>query len=292
MTILLTGATGFLGSHILEGLLEKNYDVIILKRSFSNCWRIEEFLKQVVSYDIDQVSLDSVFEENSINAIIHTATCYGRHGETNLEIFNSNVLFPMQLLEFARINRVESFFNTDSFFNTESFQYDYLNSYTLSKKHFADWGKNYCSSRDLQFINMKLQHVYGPKDDESKFISWFIEQLKNQVPEINLTAGTQKRDFIFVQDVVSAYLLLLEKSYELNVFEEFEVGTGQSIQVKDFLEKILFAYEVKYCRKVISKLNFGAIPMRIGEPMESYAQNERLKSMGWEFNVNEIRLLP
>jgi len=276
MTILLTGATGFLGSHLLEGLLEKNYKVIILKRSFSNCWRIEEFLSQVTSYDIDQVSLESVFEENSINAVIHTATCYGRNGETNLEIFNSNVSFSMQLLEYARIYRVDSFFNTDTFFNTESFKYDYLNSYTLSKKHFVDWGKNYCSSCDVQFINMKLQHVYGPKDDESKFVSWFIKQLKEEVPEIKLTAGTQKRDFIYVKDVVESYLVLLLNNKELQSYEEFEVGTGDSIEVKDFLLQIVNAFERKTSTAIKSKLLFGALPMREGEPMFVKANNEKL----------------
>ena len=233
-------------------------------------------MNQVTSYDIDKVSLESVFEENSINTVIHTATCYGRNGETNLEIFNSNVSFSMQLLEYARIYRVESFFNTDSFFNTESFQYEYLNSYTLSKKHIVDWGKNYSSSCDVQFINMKLQHVYGPKDDESKFVSWFIKQLKEEVPEIKLTAGTQKRDFIYVKDVVESYLVLLLKIKELPSYEEFEVGTGHAIEVKEFLLQIVFAYENKTACSIKSKLIFGAIPLREGEPLCVKANNEKL----------------
>lgn len=291
MTILLTGATGFLGSHLLEGLLEKNYEVIILKRSFSNCWRIQAFLSKVVFYDIDKVSLESVFEENSINAVIHTATCYGRNGETNLEIFNSNVLFSIQMLEYARIYRVETFFNTDSFFNTESLQYDYLNSYTLSKKHFVDWGKNYSSSCDVQFINMKLQHVYGPKDDESKFVSWFIKQLKQEVPEIKLTAGTQKRDFIYVKDVVFAYLILLEKRKELQSYEEFEVGTGKSISVKEFLLKIVTVFEQKLGSPIKSKLIFGALPLREGEPQEIKANNSNLKLMGLIFQEMNVSII-
>lgn len=292
MTILLTGATGFLGSHLLEGLLEKNYKVIILKRSFSNCWRIDEFLSQVASYDIDKVCLESVFEENSINAVIHTATCYGRNGENNLEIFNSNVSFSMQLLECARIFRVESFFNTDSFFNTESFKCNYLNSYTLSKKHFADWGKNYSSSFGVQFVNMKLQHVYGPKDDESKFVGWFIKQLREEVTEIKLTDGTQRRDFVYVKDVVESFLLLLMKYKELSSYEEFQIGTGQSIQVKDFLLQIVGAYEQKMCRPIKTNLIFGAIPMREGEPSEIIADILNLKKLGLVSNeisyVNNI----
>jgi nucleoside-diphosphate-sugar epimerase len=129
---------------------------------------------------------------------------------------------------------------------------------------------------------MKLQHVYGPKDDESKFIPWFLKQLKDEVPEIKLTAGTQKRDFIHVFDIVSAYILLLDKSDGFSKFEEFEVGTGSSIRVRDFLNEIVIAFEEKQGKHIKTRLNFGAIPMRMGEPVEIHANNLDLKLLGWD----------
>ena len=276
-TILLTGATGFLGSHLLDELLIAQYNVIITKRTKSNCWRISDHLDSITSYDVDRIALKEIFINHQIDIVIHTANCYGRNGESDFEVFKTNVLFSMDLLECAKK------FNTDSFFNTDSLQYQYLNSYTLTKKQFVEWGKRYSISSKLKFINMKLEHVYGPKDDESKFISWFIRQLKEEVPEIKLTAGTQKRDFIHVDDVVSAYLLLLEKRVVLNGFVEFEVGTGQSIAIKDFLYWILNVYEEKYSKKVKSKLIFGSIPFRDGEPMEIKANLETFKDIGIRF---------
>lgn len=77
MKILLTGATGFLGSYILERLIKSDYDVVILKRSFSDTWRINHLLDQVISYDIDKVSIDQPFIDNKIRAVIHTVTNYG-----------------------------------------------------------------------------------------------------------------------------------------------------------------------------------------------------------------------
>lgn len=65
-TVLLTGATGFLGSHLLRGLLNKtDCNIVILKRSFSNIDRIVEFtdVKRIKSYDIDCVDLETVFKE-------------------------------------------------------------------------------------------------------------------------------------------------------------------------------------------------------------------------------------
>jgi CDP-paratose synthetase len=274
MTILLTGATGFLGSHLLEGLLENNYEVIIIKRSFSNCWRIEEFLNKVISYDIDKVTLNSIFEENSFDAVIHTATCYGRNGETDFEIFQTNVFNSMELLHCAIKNRTKFFFNTDTLQATN------LNPYTISKSQFLSWGKQSAENSKINFINMKLEHLYGPKDDETKFIGWFIKQLKDEVPEIRLTAGTQKRDFIHVKDVVSAYLKLLENYKNLDKFEEFELGSGNSIQVKDFLIQLMNAFEKKNIQ-IKSKLLFGALDYRNNENMQIEANIEKLKKFNW-----------
>jgi CDP-paratose synthetase len=276
-TILLTGATGFLGSHLLDALLLAKYNVIITKRTTSNCWRIVNHLDSITSYNVDQIALEVIFINHQIDIVIHTATCYGRNSESDFEIFKTNVLFSVDLLECAMK------FNTDSFFNTDSLQYQYLNSYTLTKKQFAEWGRRCSEFSQLKFINLKLEHVYGPKDDESKFISWFIKQLKNEVPVINLTEGTQKRDFIHVDDVVSVYLLLLEKRVELDGFVEFEVGTGQSIAIKDFLNRILNVYEEKYSKRVKSKLIFGSIPLRDGEPMEIKANLDPYMEIGISF---------
>ena len=73
-TILLTGATGFLGSHLLEALLAREYQVVILKRSFSNTWRINHLLDRVHSYDVDNVSVEKVFDKHKIDIVnIHFA---------------------------------------------------------------------------------------------------------------------------------------------------------------------------------------------------------------------------
>ncbi|MGC8729298.1 MAG: NAD-dependent epimerase/dehydratase family protein, partial [Elusimicrobiales bacterium] len=71
-TILLTGATVFLGSHILKRFYGK-YEIIILKRSFSNTWRISNYLNKVKYYDIDKTDLSIPFKENKIDYVIHTA---------------------------------------------------------------------------------------------------------------------------------------------------------------------------------------------------------------------------
>ncbi len=272
-TILLTGATGFLGSHLLEALLKNSCQVVILKRSASDTWRINHLLDQVKSYDIDIEPVENAFSEQHIDAVIHTACHYGRNGDSRAEIVESNLMFGLKVLD-ASIK-----FNTDTFFNTDTLLQKHLNIYTLSKKQFVEWLQQ--ASEQIQVVNLKLEHMYGPKDDETKFVSWVINQLRANVPEIKLTAGKQKRDFIYINDVVSAFMLTLEKSKTLAKFTEFDVGTGALISVKEFLETLKSVYENKH-GAIQTQLNFGAIPYRDGEMMTVEVNNTDLRNLGWQ----------
>ena len=99
-TILLTGAPGFLGSHLLKRLLKDNYNVIILKRSFSNTFRIADLLTDIKQYNIDLINLEDVFKENKIDTVIHCATNYGRNNESHLNILQSNLILPLTILHY------------------------------------------------------------------------------------------------------------------------------------------------------------------------------------------------
>jgi nucleoside-diphosphate-sugar epimerase len=72
----------------------------------------------------------------------------------------------------------------------------------------------------VQVINMKPEHMYGPKDDVKRFVPWVINQLEKNEKQINLTSGIQERDFVYVTDVVSAYIRVLEHRNSLESFIE------------------------------------------------------------------------
>ena len=119
MRVLLTGATGFLGSHLLKALVSKGYEVVVLKRSTSDMWRLKGFENTFKSYDIDRVSLQTAFEEQPIDIVIHTACVYGRKGESIQKILETNLMFGIQLLNTAinfnlpRLVRPRTLFGND-----------------------------------------------------------------------------------------------------------------------------------------------------------------------------------
>jgi nucleoside-diphosphate-sugar epimerase len=271
--VLLTGATGFLGSHLLEALLREQYQVVILKRSTSDTWRIKHLLGQVKSYDVDKDPIARAFEHQRIDVVIHTACHYGRNNDPINQIVESNLMFGLQILD------VCIQFKTDTFFNTDTLLQKYLNTYTLSKKQFIEWLN--ARSNEIQVINMKLEHMYGPKDDTTKFVPWVLSQLKQHVPQIRLTKGEQQRDFIYINDVVSAYLTVLARASDLADFEEFDVGTGQLVTVRTFLEQMKLSYEAKF-GATGTKLDFGVLPYRKGEMMTIEVDNNPIKSLGWD----------
>ncbi len=269
-TILLTGATGFLGSYLLKRLLDEDFEVIVLKRSFSNTSRIEKFLDEVKSYDADKIKFKQIFEENKIDCVLHCATNYGRKNNDPLEIVEANLILPLKLLHEGLKNDLKVFINTDTVIDKR------INNYSLSKKQFLDWLKVY--SAEVKCINVSLEHFYGFNDDDSKFVTHIIKAVSNNVPEIDLTAGEQKRDFIYIDDAVEGFMKIIQNLDKIeNGFEHFEIGSGKNISIKEIVGLIK-----KIANNTVTKLNFGKIPYRENEIMNSCVDISKLQSLGWK----------
>ncbi|WP_243370809.1 NAD(P)-dependent oxidoreductase [Geotalea sp. SG265] len=271
MKILITGATGFLGSRLLWALHHEGHDLTILKRSCSDTRRIHDILSQIKVYDLDTCDFEQIFTTTgTFDTIIHTATCYGRTGESAADMLDANVLFPLKLLQAVSSSCTTTFLNTDSSLAPN------LNFYALSKKQFRDWGEMFAKRGSIRFINIKLEHFFGAGDDDSKFITHIIRSCLQNIPDLQLTPGEQRRDFIHIDDVCSAYLLLLRKAIDGGEsFLEYELGSGNAVTIREIVETIH--------RLIGSKttLNFGGVPYRENEVMESRADVSALAALGW-----------
>ncbi|MBU1217818.1 NAD-dependent epimerase/dehydratase [bacterium] len=285
MTILVTGATGFLGSYLLKSFIKSGYEVIALKRTTSDIYRINDYLNQVTLYDIDKTELSDIFQNHTIDLVVNTVTNYGRKDSKISSIVDANLIFGLKLLEESVNNNVKAFINTDTLLTRN------MNAYALSKAQLVDW-MHFLSTQNTKMINVKIEHMYGLKDDENKFIYWLINQLKQNVEKVDLTSGIQKRDFIYIDDIVNAYETIIHNINTLSNFEEFELGTGESVEVKTFIEKIY--RELSNTQELNTKLNFGAIAYRANENMNMQANITKLRTLGWKPMVsleNGIQLI-
>lgn len=270
--IVITGVTGYLGSHLAAALVEQDCEVIGLKRRSSSLQRVSGVLPQLTLVDAEDADFDAVFREHGkVDAIIHTATSYGRNNESVSEIFSANTEFPLRLLDAGSRAGVQAFMNTDTILDK------YLNLYAFSKNQLLEWGRFFALHKKITFWNLRLEHFYGPDDDATKFTAHIVNSCITNVPEIRLTLGEQRRDFIYIDDVVSAYILLLREIQGAPpTLREFDVGSGTSISIKEFVTM------VKRLTGSSTNLNFGAIPYRDGEVMNSVANVAPLSALGWQ----------
>ena len=276
MNILMTGATGYLGRRLIGLLAGVGHQVAAIKRVTSTVPETIGALSAVRWYDIEHSPVPDILEHyGHIDVILHLATDYGRDRGAPLQPFKVNLALPMSLIDGVLQSGNVAVVNADSFF-TAMTDYAYLRSYILSKRQFLQWGRVLAEEGVLQFVNCRIFHMYGPADSDDKFINRLVRQCREHVPSIALTPGTQRRDFVYVDDVVNALLIVVNHLEEIDDgFVHYDVGTGEGLSVRTLAETI---HRLTRSR---SRLCFGAMPYRQGEPEEMIADNASLRMLGW-----------
>jgi len=278
MRILLTGPGGFLGSALVRFWAKRGHQLSLLARPSSRLERLADLpasVQVVRASEPDEIS--AVVREAMPDAIVHTACSYGRKGESTLEVLDANIRLGIVLLQ--AVLDCNSFKGLPStlFMNTGSALEPGVSLYALSKKQFSEWGAVLAASspQHRRFIDIRLQQMYGPGDDSSKFIIRLIEDCRRNVPRIALTKGEQLRDFIHIDDVVRAYDRILERRDEFAASDAIDVGSGEPVTMRSFAEL------VKQIAGAETNLDFGAVPYRATEGMLCVADTTRLRRLGW-----------
>ena len=272
-TILVTGSTGFLGGHIVEELSKERYSLHLLIRHKSRLDRLSKLPSHVsVSRYSHYNEIENIIELVAPDIIIHTACNYGRNGEDLSELLMSNVFFGLQVLSGTlQLSKPVTFVNCGTVLDKG------VSFYSLSKAHFCEWAAKITEqeNNNINFLNLRLQHFYGPGDDESKFVSAVMAACLRGDPTIDLTSGSQVRDFIHVKDVVAAIRTVLSNITSLPRVQHIDVGSGIGVSIKEL------ALMIHALTKSETTLNFGVLPMRSEEDNVEVADVGELKRLGW-----------
>jgi nucleoside-diphosphate-sugar epimerase len=273
MRLLLTGATGYFGSHAARALLAAGHRVAAIRRAASRLDRLGQAAERIDWYDAEG-GWEAALARGGVDAVAHAATCYGRAGESTATVLQANLVFPVRLLDAARAHGVRWFVNLDTSVPRT------LNAYARSKKQFAEWGRGAAESGGPGFVNLVYEHFYGPGDDPGKFTSRVVRDCLGGAAELLLTEGEQRRDFIYIDDAVSAFVHVVERLDRLDgPVHELPVGSGAAVRLRDFVETV---HRLSGSR---AALRWGAVPYRPGEPMLSQADLEPLRRAGWSPRV-------
>lgn len=247
--------------------------MIALKRSFSDTRRVRDLLSELPWVDLDRSDLAAtVGKLPPLAAVIHTATEYGRGSEDIERLLEVNLLFPARLFTLTARVGTRVHLNTDTFYRPKQ------SDYALSKRQFLDWARRMSCRSATTLVNVRLHHVFGPRDDSRKFLPQVIRALVDNVVSMDLTHGKQTRDFVFVEDVVDAYLLILRHALSQpgRSFVQFEIGRGESMSIRRMVGTL------KRLTGASTRLNFGVLPSRPGESLNTEARITRLKALGWK----------
>jgi len=274
---LVTGGCGFIGSHLVDEL-SKNNKVIVLDNLYTgNKKNINLKNKNIDFHKIDLSKYNKKLEKlfKNVDTVFHLAGIADIVPSiTNPELyFNVNVNGTLNILRCSKINRVNkivyaasaSCYGVPKKFPTNENEEIKLNyPYALSKKLGEDlimhWGKVY----NLNVSSLRLFNVYGLRSRTSgaygAAFGVFLAQKLNNFPLTIVGNGKQTRDFIFVKDVVSAFISSskLKKSGYI-----FNVGSGVETNINYIASKIS-------SKKIY-------IPKRPGEPDRSLADISKIK---------------
>jgi CDP-paratose synthetase len=272
--VLFTGITGFLGSNLARAVCRLGASVSGLLRASSSTHRIGELpdVKLVALEPWTQVV--SHIRQCQPNIVIHCATDYGRSTRA-FEVIDANVSLPLKLLT-ALSDEVGPKFH---FINTDTILDKRVSHYSLSKFQFKQWLQLFSGHACLS--NISLEHFYGPGDNQDKFVSTVLTALRRNQPTLDLTQGEQVRRFVYIDDVVEAFLYVLAcRSTNATGYSEFQIAGDERTSIRQFVE---LARAICQSSTV---LRFGALPYRLNEVMNPVIDLSAIHALGWRQALN------
>ena len=286
--ILLTGATGFLGSQIADILVNNDIKLIALKRKNSDCYRCNSFNNKIDWVDID---VEGYWKEKVINLrpthIIHSAWIGVKAHERN-DIKNQvqNISFLSDLLEISRVIKLTEFIS----FGSQA-EYGILNSkvseniivnpvslYGATKVASQQIIKTFCNSNKINWIWLRLFSFIGENENNNWLIPSLIDKIiKDEV--INMTPGEQKYSYMFVKDFALIILKIINSNVESGIYN---VSGDELISLKELVDLIGKKLNLS------PKINWGALPYRLNQSMHIEGNTSKLRNQIGKYKLTSI----
>lgn len=287
MKYLVTGGAGFIGSNLVDELINLGHDVICIDDESAECheqfyWndKAQNYKYDICNYDLIAplfIDVDCVFHVAS-DARIQPAILSPKKS------IQSNAVGTANVLELCRVNKVDRliYSSTSSAYgkkallpNQEIQQSDPLTPYSAAKVFGENLAKVYYNLYGLKTISLRYFNVYGDrqplKGQYAPVIGLFLKQHDEGKPLTVVGDGSQRRDFTHISDVIQANILASEVNDGFG--ETYNIGYGNNYSILDIANMI--SNDVKF------------IPPRIGEVQETLASNSKFKDLtGWTPKVS------
>jgi nucleoside-diphosphate-sugar epimerase len=266
---LVTGASGFIGSHLLGHLSREGWQVAAISRAASaSSLASHPAGPKVYTYTGQTSEVVQAVAEFRPQVIFHLASLFlAQHDADQIEpLLSSNILFGTQLLEAMRLAEITALVNTGTAWqNFKGEVYNPVNLYAATKQAFEDILLYYVQAAGIKAITLRLFDTYGPADTRRKLLALLIDSLKNGEP-MGMSPGDQILDLTHVDDVCSAFLsaanLLLNREDPRH--EVYAVSSEE----RHTLRELVAIFEEIAGREL--PITFGARPYREREVMEPW----------------------
>jgi nucleoside-diphosphate-sugar epimerase len=282
MRVLVTGATGFIGSHVTRRLVADGCEVTALVSPGADTTRIADVIPSIRRLDGNLMSsLAPVLTGLQLDACLHLAW-YAVPGvyltaPENLEHLKASVDL-LRLLPETGCRRVvgagtcfEYDLETAAETLSETSPVRPHTLYAACKHALATVGERWCKLAGMSWAWGRIFYPYGPADDPRKLVPTLVRELTAGRP-CDLTMGEQIRDYIHVADVADAFWRLLRSPHEGPI----AIGSGQPVTVRHI------ASTVADRLGRADLLRFGARVASPGDPARVCADNRVLRGLGWE----------
>lgn len=283
-TVLLTGATGFLGSCLARHLCQLGHTVHIVARPRSSLDLLGDASRHVTVhvYDGTIQSLNKAMADCRPELVYHLASLFiAHHRQRDVPgLIESNVLYGTQLLEAMSALGIRHLVNTGTVWQ-HHFDRDYcpVNLYAATKQAFEAIVEYYVDAHEFRTITLQLFDTYGPGDPRPKVLN-LVRNAALRGEPLLMSPGQQLVDLVHVADVVDAFVMAGSRVLTDTVqgHERYAVSSGAPIRLKDLID----CYQNVLGMPIL--VRWGERPYRTREVMKPWSRGRPLP--GWQPRVS------